>query len=94
MKIVTAPQPAPSVQPESVHGFPLVSVAATAAHVAIIAMPSAAAAAIVVVHTAISAELQDPFLYSEVSAAHTLNHMKTWPAQDKCGFCQVLPSQA
>lgn len=92
MKVVTPPQPVPSVKPESVPGFPVVSVAVTAASVAIIAMPRAAAA--IVVHTAISAELQDPFLYSEMSAAHMLNHMKTSPAQDKCRFCQVLPSQA
>lgn len=79
---------------QSVPGFPVASVAVTAASVAITAVPKAAAAAIVVVHTAISAEFQDTFLYSEVSAAHMLNHMKTWPTQDKCGFCQVLPSQA
>lgn len=54
-------------------------------------MPRAAAVAIVV-HTAISAELQAPFPYSEVSAAHTLSHAKTWLAQDKYTFCQVLPS--
>lgn len=65
----------------------MVSVAVTAAAIAIMAMPRAAAAAVVVVHTAISAEFQDPVLYSEVSATHMLNHMKTWPAQDKCGFC-------
>lgn len=53
--------------------------AVTAAIVAIIAVPRAAAVAIVV-HTAISAELQAPFPYSEVSAAHTLSHAKTWLA--------------
>lgn len=52
--------------------------AVTAAIVAIIAVPRAAAVAIV--HTAISAELQAPFPYSEVSAAHTLSHAKTWLA--------------
>lgn len=35
---------------------------------------------------------QAPFPYSEVSAAHMLNHTKTWLAQDKYTFCQVLPS--
>lgn len=80
------------MQPERVPGFPVVSVAVTAASVAIIAMPRAAAAAIV--HTAISAELQAPVPYSEVSSAHMPDHMKIWPAQDKYRFCQVPPSQA
>lgn len=72
----------------------MVSVAVTAASIAIIAMLRATAAAIVIVHTAISAQFQDPFLYSEASAAHMLNRIKTWPAQEKCRFCQVLPLQA
>lgn len=92
MKVAAAPQPVPSVKPESVPAFPVVSVAVTAASVAIIAVPRAAAA--IVVHTAISAEPRDPFLYSKVAAAHMLNHMKTSPAQDKCRSCQVFPSQA
>lgn len=53
--------------------------AVTDSIVATTAMPRAAAVAIVV-HTTISAELQAPFPYSEVSAAHMLNHTKTWLA--------------